>query len=72
MAKWFPTKVPRQFNGRKDSLLTNSFKTTGYPYAKKNEFNINKKKASVGEDMEKLEPSCIIGKKVKWYSHFEN
>lgn len=38
---------------------------------KKNELDLNKKKTSVGEDMEKLEPSCIIGKKVKWYSHFE-
>lgn len=38
---------------------------------KKNELDLNKKKTSVGEDMEKLEPSCIIGKKVKWYSHSE-
>ena len=27
------------------------------------------KTTNVGEDMEKLEPLCITGENVKWYSH---
>ena len=31
-----------------------------------------KKKKHVGEDMEKLEPSCVTGGNVKWCSCFGN
>ena len=31
--------------------------------------NFLMKKTSVGEDIEKLEPSNIVSRKVKWYSH---
>lgn len=57
-------------NDRNDSLLTNGFKTTGYQYVKKMDLTL-RRKTSVGEDMDKLELSCIISKDVQWYSHFE-
>ena len=36
MVNGFATRVPmgRQFNGKKNNLLTNGSETTGYPHAK--------------------------------------
>ena len=31
---------------------------------------IKKLKISVGEDVKKLEPLCVAGGNVKWYSHY--
>ena len=35
MVSRFPTKVPRQFNGGKDSFFNKGVGTTGYPHLKK-------------------------------------
>jgi len=33
------------------------------------QMNKKHKIASVGKDVEKMEPLCTLGRKVKWYSH---
>ena len=38
--------------------------------AKKKKKKKTQKITSVGEDTEKLQPSHIIGRNVKWYNHF--
>ena len=41
-----------------------------YMQKPKNELDLNKKKSSVGEDIEKLEPQ-VLCENVKWYCYFE-
>ena len=58
-------------------IITEMHKTTMIDYLIPTRMATVKKKknknkiTSVGDDMEKLEPFCIVGGNVKWYNHCE-